>query len=248
MKVLHESVSRESRALEGFRREAQALASFSHPNVVTLHDFGIGPDGRAYLVMEFLIGKTLRGALSEKGRLSGPQALGILGGIAAAVDAAHRRRLVHRDLKPENVLLARGENGEIPKVLDFGLARLVPEGSQSRQETATRGAAGTPRYMAPEQITGGIVDPSWDLWALAVIAYEMLNGAHPFEGSATSDWRAQLLGARFAPVRLPEVGRSEALNEVFARALALEPRNRPAKAEELVTDLNRALGRDSSPA
>jgi serine/threonine-protein kinase len=248
VKVLHESVSQQSRSVERFRREAQALASFSHPNVVTIHDFGIAPDGRAYLVMEYLIGETLRGALSRQGCLEGPVALSVLGGIASAVDAAHRRRLVHRDLKPENVFLARGENGEIPKVLDFGLAKLLPEGNQSRDETASRGAAGTPRYMAPEQITGGVVDPSWDLWALSVIAYELLTGEHPFRGSANSDWRGELLAARFAPLGPPESDRTTALNQFFARALALEPRIRPARAEEIVTELNRALGRDSSAA
>jgi tRNA A-37 threonylcarbamoyl transferase component Bud32 len=243
VKVLHESLSQEIDSVRRFRREAQALATFSHPNVVIIHDFGIGPDGRAYLVMEYLVGETLRRALSQRGRFADRDALSILGGIASAADAAHRRRLVHRDLKPENVFLARGENGEIPKVLDFGLAKLLPEGNQSQDETASRAGAGTPRYMAPEQITGGVVDPAWDLWALGVIAYELLTGKHPFRGSPSSDWRGELLAARFAPLDLPEGDRSTALNRFFARALALEPRNRPSRAEDLVTELDQALGR-----
>ena len=242
VKVLHESLSQEIDSVRRFRREAQALATFSHPNVVTIHDFGIGPDGKAYLVMEHLVGETLRGALTQRGRFGGRDALNILGGIASAVNAAHRRRLVHRDLKPENVFLARGENGETPKVLDFGLAKLLPEGNQSQDETASRAGAGTPRYMAPEQITGGDVDPSWDLWALAVIAYELLTGKHPFRGSSSSDWRGELLAARFAPLDLPESDRSTALNLFFARALALDPRSRLGRGEDFVTELARALG------
>jgi tRNA A-37 threonylcarbamoyl transferase component Bud32 len=230
-----------------FRREAQALAAFSHPNVVTIHDFGVSSDGRAFLVMEFLEGPTLRVLLRQERPLPTPHTLEILGGITAAVQAAHRRRLVHRDLKPENVILARGEEGDVPKVLDFGLARMLPDGHASQGDTATRGIVGTPRYMAPEQMTGGSIDPSWDCWALSVIAYEMLTGTYPFEGGEASDGRAALLAGRFRPVRLASGGTAPALDAFFSRAFARQPEDRPASAAALLSGLREALAEPGRP-
>jgi serine/threonine-protein kinase len=226
---------------ERFRREARTLAAFSHPNVVTIHDFGLGTDGRSFLVMEFLVGPTLREMLKREGGLAVPRALEILGGIAAAVEAAHRLGIVHRDLKPENVILARGETGEVPKVLDFGLARLMPLDDSSEAETATRALAGTPRYMAPEQMSGGAVDAAWDVWALTVIAYEVLTGAHPFSGTGTGDWRAAVLAGRVGPARLPSSGTVPVLDAFFRQALAVEKAKRPSSPGEVLGRLREAL-------
>ena len=248
VKLLREDVGRQGGASERFRREARALASFSHPNVVTIHDFGVSSDGRAFLVMEFLVGPTLRHLLREEGSLPPARTLEILGGITAALEAAHRRRLVHRDLKPENVILARGEDGEVPKVLDFGLARLLPEGDASQLDTATHGIAGTPRYMAPEQMTGGIVDPSWDRWALSVIAYEMLTGAHPFDLDGTTGGRTALLAGRFTPVRLAPASTALALDGFFSLAFAPRPGDRPASPTALLAELQDALAPRGLPA
>ena len=248
VKLLRDDVDRQEGASERFRREARALASFSHPNVVTIHDFGVSSDGRAFLVMEFLEGPTLRLLLRQERPLPTTRAVEILGGITAAVEAAHRRRLVHRDLKPENVILARGEAGEIPKVLDFGLARLVPHGDLSQLGTATRGIAGTPRYMAPEQMTGGIVDPSWDRWALCVVAYEMLTGIHPFYGGEATDGRAALLAGRFTPIRLAPASTALALDGFFSRAFARQAEDRPASPAALLAELRDALAARGLPA
>jgi hypothetical protein len=248
VKLLREDVGRQRGAAERFRREARVLAAFSHPNVVTIHDFGVSSDGRAFLVMEFLVGPTLRHLLREEGSLPPARTLEILGGITTAVEAAHRRRLVHRDLKPENVILARGEDGEVPKVLDFGLARLLPEGDASQLDTATHGIAGTPRYMAPEQMTGGIVDPSWDRWALSVIAYEMLTGAHPFDGDGTTGGRTALLAGRFTPVRLAPASTALALDGFFSLAFAPRPEDRPASPTALIAELQDALAPRGLPA
>jgi tRNA A-37 threonylcarbamoyl transferase component Bud32 len=230
-----------------FRREARALAAFSHPNVVTIHDFGVAADGRAFLVMEFLVGPTLRQLLREEGALPPARALEVLDGIVAAVDAAHRRRIVHRDLKPENIILARGDAGDMPKVLDFGLARLLPMGEASEHETATRAVVGTPRYMAPEQLTGGDADPSWDLWGLAVITFEMLTGEHPFEGTGDRDWRVSLLAGRRRAARLPSAEMSPSLDAFFSRALAVEKESRPQSPGELIRGLREALAGPRAP-
>ena len=241
VKLLREDKVWRPETMGRFRREARALAAFSHPNVVTIHDFGVSTDGRAFLVMEYLVGPTLRQLLRGEGALPPPRALEILQGIVAAVEAAHRHRIVHRDLKPENVILSRGDTGEVPKVLDFGLARLAPGGGTAEGETDTRGVAGTPRYMAPEQMSGAAVDPSWDRWALAVIAYEMLTGVHPFESRELADPRAVRLVGRFVPVAPAPGLAARQLDDFFAHAFAPRPEDRPCSATALLTGLKDAL-------
>ncbi len=169
-----------------FRREALAAASFAHPNVVRVYDFGVDRDGRPYLVMELLEGQTLRQRLGPHEAMAVPDVLHVLHGVCAAVSAAHRHGLVHRDLKPENIFLQRHETGVLPKVLDFGLAKAFGAPlpiSRSRESTGDGLLVGTLEYMAPEQVAGDVVSPAWDIWALGVITHEMLTGRHPFRRS-----------------------------------------------------------------
>lgn len=182
VKLLRPELMTGEQAMARFRHEAKAAASFSHPNVVTVHDFGIADDGRAYLVMELLEGLTLRDALARDGPLAPRRALRLLHGICAAVGVAHGRGLLHRDLKPENVFLTTAGGQEIAKVLDFGIAKQLhaaPETRSVEADTLPGVLVGTPRYMSPEQLRGEAPDASWDLWALAVVAFEMLTGKHP---------------------------------------------------------------------
>src|SRR5262249_37757599 len=151
--------------------------------------------------------------IRSQGRLVPPRTVEIMRGVCAAVDAAHQRHLIHRDLKPENVFLARAQTGEIPKVLDFGLAKLMQTAAAAVSNAPTASAAetgagvllGTLQYMAPEQLAGGTPQPAWDLWALAVLAYEMLTARHPF-GSAWPECHTALLAGSFTPItaHLPE--------------------------------------------
>jgi eukaryotic-like serine/threonine-protein kinase len=174
--------------------------------------------------------------------------LEIMRGVCAAVDAAHQRHLIHRDLKPENVFLARAQTGEISKVLDFGLAKLlqtaaaaVPNApTASGVETGAGVLLGTLQYMAPEQLAGGTPQPAWDLWALAVLAYEMLTGTHPF-GNAWPDCHRALLAGSFTPItaHLPES--PPRWTELFAKALALDPKRRAESARSFFLELERAL-------
>jgi tRNA A-37 threonylcarbamoyl transferase component Bud32 len=244
VKLLREDRAQGHDAEKRFRREARALAAFSHPNVVTIHDFGLTAEGKAFLVMEFLSGPTLR-QLMKAGPLVPARALEILGGVSDAVEAAHRRQLVHRDLKPENVILARGETEEVPKVLDFGLARLLPVDAISEVETATRGVVGTPRYMAPEQMRGGAVGRSWDFWAFSVMAYEMLTGRHPFDGDPAG-WRAALLDGH---LQLPTVPTGDAprLDALFIRAFAPRQGDRHSSLRSFLADLGAALPPRAGP-
>lgn len=241
VKVIREDLVGSAEAAERFRREARAAASFTHPNVVTVHDFGVAADTRAFLVMELLEGRTLRQELQRQKRLSAARTLDILRGVAAAVEAAHSRQLIHRDLKPENIFLVRSETGEVPKVLDFGVAKFLPSAGDSTLDTGTGLLVGTLHYMAPEQVRGEPVDLSWDLWALAVIAYELLTGARPFAGPGSAEWQGALLAGRFTPLaqHLPEA--PPRWQEFFARALAPERARRSDSARRFLADLEAAL-------
>jgi serine/threonine-protein kinase len=235
IKVIRPDLLGSAEAVARFKREARAAAGFAHPNVVTVHDFSVAEDGRAYLVMELLAGCSLREALRRDGRFPPSRARAVLAGVCAAVEAAHERRLLHRDLKPENVFLVRAADGETPKVLDFGVAKALDagEGTKSQVDTGTGQLVGTLAYMSPEQLQGGAPEPAWDVWALTVIAYEMLAGAHPFAGTGRPVHAAVLAGWSSPPSQhLGDDGhRWDAL---FAQALGPEPSRRPATARELL--------------
>jgi eukaryotic-like serine/threonine-protein kinase len=209
--------------------------------VVTVHDFGVAPDSRAFLVMELLEGVTLYDALKQNTRLASARVLDIMRGVSAAVEAAHRRKLIHRDLKPENVFLARTEAGEVAKVLDFGIAKFLPMVAEVTSDTATGALGGTMRYMSPEQPGGGKADAAWDLWALAVLAYETLTGAHPFASAPVSARRDVVLGGHFRPVSESLPDTSSRLQEFFERALADDAARRPNSARSFFSELERAL-------
>jgi serine/threonine-protein kinase len=233
-------------AAERFQAEARLAASLAHPNVVTVHDIGVTDSGRAFFIMELLEGLTLREVMRRTGRLAPARALHILRGVAAAVEAAHRRQMIHRDLKPENVFLCRNQRAETgtnvqrievsgtnvdavvetPKVLDFGLAKAL-EVSGTSGLTMPGLVAGTPQYMAPEHLSGGEPSPDWDLWALAVIAFEMMTGTLPSVGPT---------GTPQNVADLP-VG----LRQLFARALSANPIDRPTSAQEFCDELDGAL-------
>ena len=164
-----------------FEREARAIASLSHPHICTIYD--VGPD---YLVMEFVEGGTLVDRLAQ-GPLPLDEALEIAGQIAEALEAVHEKGIIHRDLKPSNIKI--DSDGAV-KVLDFGLAKIVQEGTAEATavDDLTRGVIlGTPAYMVPEQVQGKPVDKRADICAFGVVLYEMLAGEPPFRGASEAD-------------------------------------------------------------
>jgi serine/threonine-protein kinase len=241
VKVLREDLVHDAESAAMFEREARVSAMFTHPNVITVHDFGVVGGSRAFLVLELLEGARLRDEI-DRGPIDGPHVLSIMRGVCSAVEAAHRRQLVHRDLKPENVFLARIDAVETPKVLDFGIARVrADQPAASRLETGVGTILGTPRYMAPEQLRGGPADPSWDVWALGVIAYEMLTGAHPF-----ADLVLGIPGP--CPTARPPAGAANGRvpppwKNRFERWFAPDPAARPASAGEFFGELTGFLER-----
>ncbi len=242
VKVIREDLVGSADAAERFRREARVAASFAHPNVVTVHDFGVAEGNRAFLVMELLEGGTLRERLWGHNRFPAARTLSVLRHVCAALEAAHRRQLLHRDLKPENIFLVAGEAAETAKVLDFGIAKFLPVATQQLTvDTAPGAVLGTLRYMSPEQWRGEDARPAWDLWALAVVTYEMLTGAYPFEGRSPADWFGNGTVAKFTPVatHLPEA--PQHWQALFESAFAHEPARRPQSVEILLSELHTAL-------
>ncbi len=242
-KVIRETLVGSADAADRFRREARATAAFAHPNVVTVHDVGVADGTGAFLVMELLEGMNLREALERHGPLETPRTLAILRGVCAAVEAAHDEQLVHRDLKPENIFLTETRDGETAKVLDFGIAKFLsaPPASESETETAAGVLLGTLKYMSPEQLRGGTVQPAWDLWALGVVAYEMLTGTHPFATATPDDSHRAVLAGRFTPLAAASSDPLGAVQPFFERAFAADVAKRPASARALLGDLEHAL-------
>ncbi len=241
VKVIRSELMPGTDALARFRWEAKAAAGFAHPNVVTVYDFGVAEDNRAYLVMELLSGCSLREELLRCGRLDPKRVLEIMSGISSAVEAAHERRLLHRDLKPDNIFLTRSGAAEVPKILDFGLAKLMTRGTgmESIPGTAPGMLVGTLPYMSPERIRGGAPMKSWDTWALSVVAFEMLAGVHPF--SALTTWGSLLGEARFPPLEENAPALTPQLRQFFKRSLAVDCSRRPSSARHFIVELQAAL-------
>jgi non-specific serine/threonine protein kinase len=231
-----------------FEREALAIARLKHPNIVTIHDLGVEPGLGAYLVMEFVEGRSLRQELDERTRLGVREALGLIGQVCAAVASAHHAQVVHRDLKPENIFLEAGEGDPTVKVLDFGLAKfgeaflpageaLTSSGAAPDASTLSGSVLGTPAYMAPEQCRGEAADARSDVYALGCVMYEMLAGRPPFIGPSPAQLLAQHLNEE--PPRPSELAGeiAPALEAALLRALAREPDERHPSVDEFAREL-----------
>jgi hypothetical protein len=217
-----------------FTNEARVARTLANPHTVKVYDFGID-DGRPYLVMELLVGKTLRQVLREQGALPAGRVIEVALAICAAIDEAHQRGIVHRDLKPENLMLLAPKHTFV-KVLDFGAAGGIagPE--------ATRSMVGTPRYMAPEQIQEGALDGRVDVYALGVCLYEMLSGHVPFAGATA----LETMNAHLSDPVPPLVGHDcpPALRALVMRMLEKAPDARPASLREVERSLRAMAGHE----
>lgn len=193
IKALAEAFRDDAASLRRFEREARALANLNHPNVATIHGFEL-LDGAPYLVLELVEGETLDERLRE-GALPVPAAVDVARQVAEALEEAHRKGVVHRDLKPSNVML--GPGGRV-KVLDFGVAKALPQGEageprHTQSATAPGAILGTAPYMSPEQVRGDEVDTRTDVWAFGCLLYEMLCGRRAFPGPSIPDVLAAVL-------------------------------------------------------
>jgi TolB-like protein len=215
-----------------FLREIELTAGLTHPHILPLYDSGLA-DGRAYYVMPFVEGKTLKEYMSEKGRLPLDEALRIVKAVADALAFAHRKGIVHRDIKPENVLLQAGH----PLVADFGIARAVSLAGDVAM-TQTGMVVGTPSYMSPEQTVGdATIDGRSDIYSLACLLFELLSGAPPFTGGGAAAVARRRLTEAAPRLRQTASAVPAAIDEAVAKALARDPGERFATAEEFAAAL-----------
>ena len=186
IKILKPELCANQATINRFVHEAQAVNQIGHPNIVDVFSLDELPDGRAYMVMEWLRGEDLKARLA-RGPITVVDSCDILDGIARALEAAHAKQIVHRDLKPDNVFLHQVDNGPLMvKLLDFGIAKLVRL-TPGTEKTQTGNMLGTPRYISPEQARGVQVDYRSDIYSLGVMAFEMLAGRPPFKGETAMD-------------------------------------------------------------
>ncbi|MGE6761251.1 protein kinase domain-containing protein [Corallococcus interemptor] len=211
--------------------EARSVNAIRHPGILDIFNFGTLPDGRPYVVMELLQGQSLAEVLRSRGRLDVGTAVWMLDQILSPLGAAHRAGVVHRDLKPANVFMVeRPDAAPMLKLVDFGIAKVLQ--SQEGLTHADGSVLGTPDFMAPEQVRGGTVGPATDLYALGVMAFQMLTGVRPFQGD-----NVQVLFAHVEQTPLPPSSMVEGippeLDALVLQLLEKAPAKRPASAEEV---------------
>ena len=241
IKVLRPEVAANAKSSSHFLREAETLSGLKHPSIIDIVGFGPMKDGRQYMVMEYLLGKTLELELLEEGRLEPERALMICDEILDALSAAHSVGVIHRDLKPSNVFLEKVSGGrEVVKLLDFGLSKQQPAAMAGTAPAAETTVAGTPEYVAPEQACGKAASPQSDLYSFGVMLFRMLTGSLPFKVDPDSPEDQQITGLLLkhvhqAPPTLhegaPGVQFPEGLAELVADLLKKLPEERPSSAE-----------------
>ncbi|WP_437893165.1 serine/threonine-protein kinase [Sorangium sp. So ce124] len=238
IKVLSRQCSANPQLVSRFVAEARAVNQIRHRNIIDIFSFGALEDGRHYYVMELLEGMTLDAYRRKRGRLPPAEALPILVKIARALDAAHAAGIAHRDLKPENVFLVFDEDGAIfPKLLDFGIAKLLGESSGAVHKTRTGHLIGTPLYMSPEQCRGKNVDHRTDIYSFGILAHELLAGAPPFDAENAFDLLIKHTSEAAPPVSTVATHLSPALDAPLLRMLEKDPASRPASLLEATVAL-----------
>ncbi len=222
-----------------FEREVRTASKLNHPNIVVVYDGGL-EQSVPYLAMEFVEGPTLAAELARHNRLGLDRALYIIRKVADGLAYAHARGVVHRDLKPANILLAGGTE---PKIADFGVAKLM----SSASATALTAAVGTPSYMAPEQIEGHGVDARSDVFALGILAYELLTGRQPFVGEGWTVVMFQIMNVEPERPTALDPGLPAAVDGVLARSLAKNPSDRTPDVATFAKELGEALTPRDAP-
>jgi serine/threonine protein kinase/tetratricopeptide (TPR) repeat protein len=242
LKLLRPDVARDAETLQQFRGEARAASKVGSAYICDVTDFGELGDGRVFFVMEYLDGQSLGRVLRQSTRVEAARALPILRQVAKALGAAHEKGIVHLDVKPDNVMLLQaGKRGDAVKVVDFGIAGLM---SQTGEEDEI---AGTPEYIAPERARGHGYDHRSDVYALGVMAYEMLGGIVPFHGKNHVATLTMQVKDPPVPLRRQPGGKDvpEELADLVMRMLAKDPEARPqsmAEVEGLLCEVQIALG------
>src|ERR1041385_5847087 len=244
IKVLRPALAADEKIVARFSREARAASRISHPNALSVTDFGEDESGHVFLVMEFLSGKTLKHVIREEGPLPLARVVDIARQIGDALHAAHEQGVIHRDLKSDNIMLLDTMTGDHAKVLDFGIAKInEAEGKVDTGLTAPNLVIGTPQYMSPEQCSqNSEIDARSDIYSFGVILYEMLVGHVPFSGDSPAMVMMKHLQEPVPSVLEERSDLPSSVARVVARAMAKVPGNRYQNVAELIEDLTIASG------
>ena len=233
LKFLAPHLLRDEEGRRRFEREAKAAAKLDHPNICTVHEID-EVDGRTFIVMAFLEGRTLSKKIAE-GPLKLPEALSIAIQMAEGLDAAHEKGTTHRDIKPDNVMLMKGSRGLV-KLMDFGLAQLAESSKLTREGTTL----GTPIYMSPEQALGEPTDRRSDVWGLGVVLYEMVAGQPPFKGEVDHAVIYSITNEQPEPLTAVRTGVPKDLEGIVDKCLAKQAGERYQHVNDLLVDLQSA--------
>jgi len=252
IKLLHPDFANDPRFAERFRREALAASRIGHPNIVEVIDLDKTEDRVQFMVLELLRGESLGAIVEHRRRLPFATALAIFEPITSALAAAHRIGIVHRDIKPDNIFVCHRSDGTIvPKLLDFGIAKVNSLFADGRESITQTGAVlGTPVFMPPEQVMGDrTLDHRADIYSLGVVMYEALAGALPIDGENLPQVVTRILESIPAPMNVHRADIPPALVALVDRMLAKDPAARPQSCEEILKTLKEVsseLARDDS--
>jgi len=240
IKLLRDDYSDDEKFRARFRQEARAAANLSHPNIVTVHDFGYDV-GKLFIVMEFIPGFDMKKIIRKRGRVSVKNAIPLMTQACAGIGYAHRAGLVHCDVKPHNLLVT--SDGRL-KVTDFGIARAL---STIRHDEYSDVVWGSPQYFSPEQATGSAPSPASDVYSLGIILYELLTGTLPFMASEAEELARLHLTQIPVPLSeyIPDI--PPALEQIVAKVLAKEPSRRYRTADQLGRVLETFGTREANP-
>lgn len=232
IKVLKEEYVNNEQFLKKFKREAQAAARLTHPNIVNVFDVG-EEDGLHYIVMELVEGQTLKEYIEQRGCLTWKETLAIVLQIASALDTAHKNNIIHRDIKPQNILMS--DDG-VPKVTDFGIAKAVT----SSTVTTDGDAMGSVHYISPEQARGGFVDERSDLYSLGIMMYEMLTGILPYVGDTVVSIAIQHIQSHVPQIETVTPNIPQAVADIANKLTNKQPEKRYQNAMELMNAIIKA--------
>jgi DNA-binding response OmpR family regulator len=245
VKVLQTGPGASPEAVERFRREGISACRVRHPNAVTVLDFGATSTGVAYLVMEFLEGHSLLEELMRHRVLTPARSAAILGPVCEVLAVAHRSGVIHRDIKPANIFLQKTPVGEVVKVLDFGISKIVGDAALAQNLTLEGSILGTPAYMSPERFGGGgQYGGKSDVYAVGITLFQMLEGRLPFVNPAGEPMALAMMHINDAPpplTRLDPAARGP-MQELLSRVLAKRPADRP-NSEVLSRELGQVVDR-----
>jgi serine/threonine protein kinase len=248
IKVISPELIHDELFLKRFQHEAVITRRLQHPNAVRVDDIDQAEDGRPFIVMEYIEGKSLRSLIEDAGAMPAPRVCSIIKQVSSALDAAHRLGMIHRDIKPDNIVLIDTPGGEEAKVLDFGIAK-IKEGRRGATGgmtlTGTGVVIGTPQYMSPEQAMGkrgDELDGRSDLYSLGIVMYQMLTGDLPFRAETTMEML--LAHLQKSPMDIhavrPELQIPDPVAKIVMRLLEKKPEQRPADARTLIAEIERA--------